>query len=234
VPRYFALIPAAGTGSRLGAEDPKQYLGIGGVPMLEHTVRLFAAHPLIEDVWVVLAPGDRLFPERLRGAYGEKVEPLYCGGATRAASVFNGLLAARDAADADDWVLVHDAARPCLSAAALERLITEVGEDPTGGLLAVPVVDTLKESDADERVAATAERTALWQAQTPQMFRYGVLVEALRNGEAAGVTDESAAIERLGLKPRLVRGEARNFKVTYREELELASLILATDANGRP
>jgi len=123
-------------------------------------------------------------------------------------------------------VLVHDAARPCLSAAALDRLIDEVDESDAGGLLALPVADTLKREDDDRRVASTQARAGLWQAQTPQMFRYGFLVEALRRAGAADVTDEAGAIERIGLKPRLVMGEARNFKVTYPEDLELAKLIL--------
>jgi 2-C-methyl-D-erythritol 4-phosphate cytidylyltransferase len=231
VPRYFALIPAAGSGSRLGADTPKQYLNLAGRPLIEHATRVLAAHALIRQVWVVLAPGDGLFRGMCGGVLNPKVEPLYCGGATRAASVFNGLIAARDAAAADDWVLVHDAARPCLTAAALQRLMSEVGTDVTGGLLALPVADTLKRGDAETRAASTEPRTALWQAQTPQMFRYGVLVEALRRCGPDEVTDEAGAIERLGLRPKLVRGEARNLKITYPEDLELAELILAS--NGR-
>jgi 2-C-methyl-D-erythritol 4-phosphate cytidylyltransferase len=140
--------------------------------------------------------------------------------------VYNGLLAARDAISGDDWVLVHDAARPCLSAAAIDRLIREVGEDEAGGLLAVPVADTLKRSDGDDRVTATERREGLWQAQTPQMFRYGFLVEALRRAGPAAITDEAGAIEKMGLKPKLVMGEPRNLKVTYPQDLELAAMIL--------
>jgi 2-C-methyl-D-erythritol 4-phosphate cytidylyltransferase len=158
---------------------------------------------------------------------------LYCGGATRAASVYNGLIAARDAIAGDDWVLVHDAARPCLTAAALDRLIAEIGDDEVGGLLAVPVADTLKRRDRDGRVSATEARESLWQAQTPQMFRYELLVEALRRAGPATVTDEAAAIERMGLKPKLVMGEARNFKVTRSEDLELAELVLREKPGAR-
>ncbi|HEX2825455.1 MAG TPA: 2-C-methyl-D-erythritol 4-phosphate cytidylyltransferase [Burkholderiales bacterium] len=224
--RYFALVPAAGSGSRLGSSTPKQYLPLAGRPMLHHTLSRLAADARIEQVFLVLSPGDRDFREAGFGDLADRVQPLYCGGETRAASVYNGLIAARDAVAGGDWVLVHDAARPCLSRAALARLIDEVGEDDAGGLLAIPVADTLKRANLDARVEATASRDGLWQAQTPQMFRYGFLVEALRRSCAAGVTDEASAVERLGLKPRLVMGEIRNLKVTYPQDLELAEVIL--------
>ena len=224
--RYFALVPAAGSGSRLGSSTPKQYLPLAGRPVLYHTLRQLAGHPRIEQVFVVLAPGDAEFRTASWGALEPRIHPLYCGGETRAASVYNGLLAVNDAVAGDDWVLVHDAARPCLSADALERLMREVGEDDDGGLLAIPVADTLKRGDGDSRVAATERREGLWQAQTPQMFRYASLIEALRRSGPAAVTDEAGAIERLGLKPRLVMGETRNLKITYSQDLELAELIL--------
>src|SRR6185295_19431135 len=141
---------------------------------------------------------------------------------TRAASVLNGLLAAREAIGARDWVLVHDAVRPCLGRAALDRLLAEIGEDDIGGLLALPVADTVKRADRDQRVAGTEPRDHLWLAQTPQMFRYRVLVEALRAADPESVTDEASAIERMALKPKLVRGDARNIKVTFPEDLALA------------
>jgi 2-C-methyl-D-erythritol 4-phosphate cytidylyltransferase len=194
--------------------------------MLHYTLCRLAANSRIEQVFLVLSPDDSAFREAGFGDLADRVQALYCGGETRAASVYNGLIAARDAIGGDDWVLVHDAARPCLSADALERLIAEVGDDEAGGLLAIPVADTLKRADADTRVDATASREGLWQAQTPQMFRYGFLVEALRRSDGAEVTDEASAIERLGLKPRLVMGEARNLKVTYPQDLELAEVIL--------
>jgi 2-C-methyl-D-erythritol 4-phosphate cytidylyltransferase len=161
--------------------------------------------------------------------FGASVQPLYCGGETRSATVYNGLLAARDAMNGDDWILVHDAARPCVSTAAIDRLIAEIGDDEAGGLLAVPVADTLKRSDGDSRIVSTERREGLWQAQTPQMFRYGFLVEALRRCGPDAVTDEAGAIERIGLKPRLVKGELRNMKVTYPEDLALAALVLKAD-----
>ena len=227
MPRYFALVPAAGSGSRAGGTAPKQYLDVAGRPLLYYALRQLTAHPSIAEVFVVLAPEDVHFRTVPRDGLGRDVRALYCGGETRAASVYNGLLAARDAIGADDWVLVHDAARPCLSANALERLIDEIGSDETGGLLAIPVADTLKREDGGQRITTTERREGLWQAQTPQMFRYGLLIEALRLSGPASVTDEAGAIERLGLKPRLVRGEARNLKVTFPEDLELAQIILA-------
>jgi 2-C-methyl-D-erythritol 4-phosphate cytidylyltransferase len=226
VPRYVALVPAAGTGSRVGEGTPKQYLELAGRPLLQHTLATLAAHPSIVRVFVVLAPGDERFHAMPARVMAQPVDPLYCGGETRAASVYNGLVAIRDAVSGDDWVLVHDAARPCVSAAAIDRLIAEAGDGDAGGLLALPVADTLKRQDADGRIAATQAREGLWQAQTPQMFRYGLLVEALRRAGTAEVTDEAGAIEHIGLKPRLVMGEARNVKVTYSEDLALAELIL--------
>jgi 2-C-methyl-D-erythritol 4-phosphate cytidylyltransferase len=157
---------------------------------------------------------------------GARVKPLYCGGETRAASVFNGLLAARDFIAASDWVLVHDAARPCLGREALDRLLEELDADETGGLLAVPVPDTLKRGNRDARVSSTEPRDNLWLAQTPQMFRYRLLIEALRAVDPAVITDEAQAIEGLGLKPRLVLGDTRNIKVTFPEDLAIAELIL--------
>ena len=224
--RYYALIPAAGEGSRVGGDLPKQYLELAGRPLLYHAVRRLAAHPLLEQVFVVLAPGDERFARCDWSAFAGKLEPLYCGGATRAASVFNGLLAANDAIGATDWVLVHDAARPCLDRPDLDRLIGELGEDATGGLLALPVADTLKRADGEARVLHTESRENLWQAQTPQMFRYRLLVEALRASDPAAITDEAGAVENFGLRPKLVMGDARNLKVTYPQDLELAELIL--------
>ena len=224
--RYYGLIPAAGAGSRMGDSLPKQYLALAGRPLLYHAVRRLAAHPCIEQVFVVLAQGDHRFAHVDWSAFSGKLEPLYCGGETRAASVFNGLLAACDAIAASDWVLVHDAARPCLGEAELGRLIDELGDDETGGLLAVPVADTLKRANREAEVMQTESRENLWQAQTPQMFRYRLLVEALRVSNPAVVTDEASAIEHLGLRPRLIRGDVRNLKVTYPEDLALAELIL--------
>jgi 2-C-methyl-D-erythritol 4-phosphate cytidylyltransferase len=224
--KLFALIPAAGSGSRMGGELPKQYLSLDGRPLLYRALESLCRHPGIERVFIVLAPGDAHFAKLDWHPLTDKLVPLYCGGEARAASVFNGLLAASDEIEVDDWVLVHDAVRPCLSPDALERLITELRNEATGGLLALPVVDTLKRGDADSFVVQTESREHLWQAQTPQMFRYRLLIEALRGIAPALATDEARAIEQLGLKPKLVRGDARNLKVTYPHDLALAEMIL--------
>lgn len=233
MPRLHALIPAAGGGTRLAAEKPKQYLTLAGATLLHHAVASLLGDARIEQVFVVLAPGDVEFRTHDWSAFGDRLVPLYCGGEARAASVYNGLLAINDAVAADDWILVHDAARPCLSALALDRLIASVTADDTGGLLAIPLADTVKRSDAGGRVAVTEPRDGLWRAQTPQMFRYRLLLEALHGAPLASVTDEASAVERLGLKPLLVTGEACNLKVTFAEDLELAELLLVRARNLR-
>jgi 2-C-methyl-D-erythritol 4-phosphate cytidylyltransferase len=224
----YAIVPAAGSGTRMGVSWPKQYLNIADRPLLYHALLALARHSRIEQVFVVLAPGDARYPEGGWRELRARVTPLYCGGATRAASVFNGLLAARDAMAGSDWVLVHDAARPCLGREEIDRLFGELDADETGGLLAIPVADTLKRANRDARVTGTEPRDNLWLAQTPQMFRYRVLLAAMRAADPALVTDEARAVEALGLKPRLVMGDARNLKVTYPEDLALAELILQT------
>jgi 2-C-methyl-D-erythritol 4-phosphate cytidylyltransferase len=226
MPKLFALIPAAGTGARMGSALSKQYLALAGKPLLYHVLDRLCSHPQVERVFIVLAPGDTQFGQHEWQPFAAKLTPLYCGGQTRAASVFNGLLAARNGIDGSDWVLVHDAVRPCLASAVLERLITSLREESTGGLLALPVVDTLKRGDAGGYVVQTEPRVNLWQAQTPQMFRYRLLVEALRAIDPVLATDEARAIEGLGLRPKLVMGDTRNLKVTYPEDLSLAELIL--------
>ena len=219
---FFALVPAAGSGSRMGHDLPKQYLRLAGQPLIFHALNTLCASPEISTVFVVLAPGDTLFHTYDWSRFGDKLQPLFCGGATRAESVANGLLASE--LEPDDWVLVHDAARPCLTQAHLAKLIAELRDDEVGGILAVPVADTLKRADADGRVLLTENREQLWQAQTPQMFRAGLLVHALR--QCSHVTDEASAIEALGLRPKLVLSESSNFKVTYPQDLLLAELLL--------
>ena len=184
--------------------------------------RALCANPDIRMVFVVLVPDDVWFTRYNWSAFGDKLQPLYCGGATRAESVLNGLMAAE--LELDDWVLVHDAARPCLSGEQLARLIAELRDDDVGGLLAVPVADTLKRADDANRVASTERREALWQAQTPQMFRAGVLLKALE--AAPNVTDEASAVEALGLQPKLVSSDTSNFKVTYPQDMQMAELLL--------
>jgi 2-C-methyl-D-erythritol 4-phosphate cytidylyltransferase len=225
MPIYVALIPAAGTGSRMGDDRPKQYLPLSGRPMLYHAISRLCGHLQIRAVYVVLAGGDRWFGSYDWSGFEGKLKPLRCGGATRADSVLNGLHEMAVDVSGEDWVLVHDAARPCLSAAMLDRLLVEVGGDEAGGLLAMPVADTLKRGDSG-RVAATESRDGLWQAQTPQMFRHGLLTRALQGVDPATVTDEASAVEKLGLRPRLVASNISNLKVTYPQDLALAELIL--------
>ena len=227
-----ALIPAAGSGSRLAGALPKQYATLAGRPMLWHAVAA-VCRPPVETVFVVLTPGDTAFSGCDWSAFAGRLEPLYCGGASRRDSVFNGLVAAMAAVQADDWVLVHDAARPCLPAADLERLVAECRDDQIGGILALPVAETVKRAGKDEggaqRVAGTEDRAQLWLAQTPQMFRAGLLAEALGKAPVT-VTDESSAVEAMGLRPRLVLGSRENLKVTYAEDLAIAESILARRA----
>jgi 2-C-methyl-D-erythritol 4-phosphate cytidylyltransferase len=229
----FALIPAAGSGSRLAGEAPKQYLPLAGRTMLWHAIRAVCVPP-VQSVFVVLAPGDKTFAREDWSAFEGRLEPLYCGGESRRDSVFNGLVAAMQLVEANDWVLVHDAARPCLPRADLQRLIEEVQRDEIGGILAFPVAETVKKVGKDEggaqRISGTEDRSQLWLAQTPQMFRAALLAQALRQARNP-VTDEAGAIEQMGLKPRLVAGSRKNIKVTYPEDLAIAEAILQADAN---
>lgn len=223
---YFGLVPAAGSGARMGEALPKQYLSIGNRPVLWYALRRLCAHRSIKRTFVVLHPEDQLFSRYDWSEFDNRLVMLFCGGATRAESVLRGLERMRADVQADDWVLVHDAARPCLSVELLDRLIVELAEDEAGGLLSIPVADTLKRNDGERRVLRTEPREALWQAQTPQMFRFSTLLDALRAADPASTTDEASAVEQIGLRPRLVMGSAANLKVTYPEDLALAELIL--------
>ena len=200
--------------------------------MLWHAIRAVCMPP-VESVFIVLAPGDKAFAGHDWSAFEGKLAPLFCGGETRRDSVYNGLVAAMAAVDADDWMLVHDAARPCLPREDFQNLIKETEMDQIGGILALPVAETVKKAAKDEagtqRVAGTEERSLLWLAQTPQMFRAGLLAHALRDAKGV-VTDEASAIEQMGLKPRLVTGSRRNFKVTYPEDVAIAEAILKAEA----
>jgi 2-C-methyl-D-erythritol 4-phosphate cytidylyltransferase len=189
--------------------------------MLWHAIRALCV-PQVAKVFVVLAPDDTRFAAEDWSAFAGALEPLYCGGASRRESVYNGLVASRDEWDAEDWMLVHDAARPCLPARDLEALLAQ--DDEMGAILAVPVSDTVKRA-AGERIVATEERAPLWLAQTPQMFRTGLLLQALQRARR-NVTDEASAVEQLGLKPRLVTGSRENIKVTWPEDLAMAESIL--------
>ncbi len=220
-PLCWALIPCAGTGTRSGAAGPKQYQPVAGQPMVLHTLAAFAAVPRIERTLVVVAPGDRFLQPGSSATWVVADR----GGDTRAATVTNGLAVLRSLGAADgDWVLVHDAARCLVTPAQIEALIAACEHDEVGGLLALKLPDTLKQ-EREGRVAATLERGDKWLAQTPQMFRLGLLQRALQTA-GAQVTDESSAIEALGLAPRLVAGSAQNFKVTYPEDFALAAAVL--------
>jgi 2-C-methyl-D-erythritol 4-phosphate cytidylyltransferase len=227
VTRYHALIPAAGGGTRFGAARPKQYLMLAGKPVLVHSIERLALATPIHRTYVLLATDDDYY-ERVVGTLAG-VAALRCGGSTRAATVRNGLEALRGIAEDGDWVLVHDAVRPCIDAASLYRLRAEIADDPVGGLLAVPMASTLKRADASRRVGSTEPRDGLWHAQTPQMFRYRVLRDALAQAGADEATDESQAVEALGLRPRLVMGSRINFKITYPDDLALAESLLSAE-----
>jgi 2-C-methyl-D-erythritol 4-phosphate cytidylyltransferase len=224
---FNALIPAAGSGTRMTAGGPKQYLRLAGRPMLWHAVRALCV-PRVETVFVVLAPDDEVFATHDWSEFGERVQPLYCGGETRRDSVYNGLVAAMAVLEADDWMLVHDAARPCLPGKDLDNLMRELEGDEVGGILALPVVDTVKKVVGD-KIQSTEERTHLWLAQTPQMFRAGLLAQALASAQGSP-TDEAAAVEQLGLKPRVVAGSRENLKVTWPEDVAIAEAILGRRA----
>jgi len=226
-PRCFALVPAAGIGERSGAGIPKQYVPLAGRPLLAHTLAALAAVPRLAQTLVVLSPADDRFEAALpdHGCWVARV-----GGASRAESVLGGLaeLRRRGARD-DDWVLVHDAARCLVQPAWIDALIDACLPDAVGGLLAQPIADTLKSGDADScgeiRVVATVDRRDKWAAQTPQMFRVGLVEQALR-AMGAAATDEASAVEALGLAPRLVRASMANFKVTWPEDFALAAAWL--------
>ncbi|MBD8563792.1 2-C-methyl-D-erythritol 4-phosphate cytidylyltransferase [Oxalobacteraceae sp. CFBP 8763] len=232
VTRHVALIPAAGVGARMAAGSPKQYLPIGAKPMLRHTVDAFLSSPLIAHTYVVVSADDPFIDAVLPDASdrASRVTVLRCGGATRMESIRNGLHAVRAALADTDHVLVHDAARPGLNAALIERLITETGDHPAGGLLALPVVDTVKRRGDDG--IATVDRANLWLAQTPQMFTYALLCRALDAAtDPAAITDDASAVEALGLAPRLVEGHPRNLKVTLPSDIRIAEMYLAADAS---
>lgn len=223
--RAWAVVPAAGTGRRMGANVAKQYLSLLGRPLLAHALETLCATPRIEAVVLVVAADDMRWPEAVPAD-----APLLTaiGGAERCHSVRNGLLRLADRAAPDDWVLVHDAARPCLSQEELDALFAALERDPVGGLLAVPVADTLKAADEGGRVQRTVSRDRLWRALTPQMFRYGLLRDALAAAIEGGVivTDEAAAMEYAGHRPALVAGRAANMKVTGPDDLALAEAVL--------
>jgi len=224
--RHWVLIPAAGVGKRFGGPVPKQYLELSGRLVIDHALELFADHPAISGCVVVLSPEDEYWPGS-RFAAHPRVHRAP-GGRERCHSVGKGLDRLAVEASAEDWVLVHDAARPCLHPADLDALIAALQDEPVGALLAVPVHDTVKRSADARHADATVPRSALWRAFTPQAFRLGLLQRALAATEARGevVTDDASAVELLGLKPRLVEGRGDNLKITRPEDLDLARFFL--------
>lgn len=223
--KNIALIPAAGIGARFGADKPKQYVEIGGKTVLEHTVCIFQNHQSIDMTVVVVSPEDVL-ADGFQTAFAG-VEVWKIGGRSRAETVRNGvakLLETGLAAETDN-ILVHDAARCCLPSEALTRLIEQAGNAAEGGILAIPVADTLKRADGGN-ISATVDRSGLWQAQTPQLFRAGLLCRALAAENLEGITDEASAVEKLGIRPLLVQGDARNLKLTQPQDAYIVRLLL--------
>ena len=223
--RYWLVMPAAGTGRRFGERMPKQYAPLHGRTVIEWALAPFLQDGRCAGAVVVIAPEDKWWPR-----VAERIPPVIVapGGGERSDSVRSGLRALSRKADAKDWVLVHDAARPCLTDAERDRLLTDLADHPVGGLLAQPASDTLKRADAGRAVAETVDRTDLWRAATPQMFRYGRLCEALDTAAASKrhPTDEAQALEWLGDLPRLVECSAGNIKVTSPQDLALAEALL--------
>lgn len=222
----WAVVPAAGIGRRFGGDTPKQYCNVAGRPLVEHSLNALLAHPEVAGVVIALSPDDPYWAG-WREMHGK---PIYTclGGSERADSVLAALQALPETVSEDQWVLVHDAARPCLRAVDLTRLIALGQADPVGAILATPVRDTLKRADDQGRSRGTEPRDMLWRALTPQMFRRGGLTRAMQAAMRAGVvvTDEAMAMERLGLKPLLVEGSEDNIKVTTQADLALAEFIL--------
>jgi 2-C-methyl-D-erythritol 4-phosphate cytidylyltransferase len=224
---YWAVVPAAGVGRRMGGDIPKQYLPLNGRPVIEHTLHRLTEHPTIAKVVVALAPDDGWWGEAAFANHADVIR--VDGGAERCHSVLNALQHLLGSAAASDWVLVHDAARPCLRCSDIDRLITQCSQHPVGGLLGMPVRDTMKRADKMGEVAETVCREGLWHAFTPQMFRLGPLRDALQIALAQGslVTDEASAMELAGRPPLLVEGHPDNIKITHPQDLPLAAFYLS-------
>lgn len=231
-PAFWAVVPAAGRGERMQASRPKQYLDLRGRPVIVHTLERLASFPALRGIVVGLAPDDRHWPAVK--SIPAKLLSTYAGGRERADTVLNGLHVLAAHADPNDWVLVHDAVRPCLRPSDIAKLVATVGEYSDGGLLGLPVTDTVKRADADGRVIETVARERLWRALTPQMFRVAALRQALERAlrDNIAVTDEAAAIEHNGGSPRLVAGQADNIKITYAGDLALAEFYMHRQEQG--
>lgn len=224
----WAIVPAAGIGQRMGADIPKQYLQLAGKPVLQHSLEKLLKLPVIATVVVALHPDDNHFEALDVDRSAVEAAP---GGSQRQDSVLNGLLHLQGRAQDEDWVLVHDAVRPCVQIKDIEKLLGALELNEVGGLLAAPQDNTLKRADSENRVETTVDRDGLWQALTPQAFRYGVLKRALLNAQAneLPITDEASSVEALGLQPLLVEGDRNNVKITREADLHLAELIMQTE-----
>jgi 2-C-methyl-D-erythritol 4-phosphate cytidylyltransferase len=222
--RFHIIIPAAGAGNRMATAIPKQYLPLCGKPIVSHCIQTFFSCPRIASINLALSAED-FFWRSLTLDSNSRLNLHYTGGDTRAQTVLNTLEAMRPNVAEDDWILVHDAARPGLTTVLLNQLLDTLEHDDVGGLLALPLADTLKQSNAEQRVEKTIPREGLWQAQTPQMFRFNLLQKALASFDGVP-TDEAQAVEALGLQPKLVVGSLRNMKVTYPQDMALMEVLM--------
>lgn len=223
---FWFVVPAAGVGKRFGADVPKQYLSLANKTVIEHTLQKLLDFEYCKAVVVAISEEDRFWSE-LDVASHPKVRRV-AGGAERSLSVLSALESLEGLADEDDWILVHDAARPCVDQVHIAKMLKELEGHKVGGLLAVPVSDTIKRVTGIGEVESTVDRAELWQAQTPQMFRYQLLLDSLKQALSAGasITDEASAIEWLGNRPVVVEGDCRNIKITQSADLELAQFYL--------
>lgn len=223
--KFWAVIPAAGVGRRMQADRPKQYLELHGRAVLEHTLSRFLDHPQIAGVVLAVTDGDPYWRDL---AIDHPKLLTASGGEERCHSVLNALQVLLQQADGDDWVLVHDAARPCLRREDIDHLVAELADHPVGGLLGLPVADTMKRTGDDDTIIETVPREHLWRALTPQMFRLGELYTALDSAlkREQLVTDEASAMELAGKAPKMVEGHGDNIKITRPEDLRLAELYL--------
>jgi len=230
-PRYWVIIPAAGIGSRMQADRPKQYLQLSDKTVIEHTLNNLLKYPCFNALYVGLSSSDPYW-KTLPLSQNENIH-TYEGGNERVDTVLNGLRALADKAQPDDWVLVHDVARPCISLKDIEVLVTQLEDHPVGGILGVPVTDTVKKVEGGQvgggQIVETIDRSTLWRAYTPQMFRYQTLLSALEKGLNKGlaITDEASAIEAEGLTPEMVKGSVNNIKITQPGDIELAEFYLS-------
>lgn len=230
--KRWAIVPAAGVGRRMDSERPKQYLELAGLPVLSHVLQRLSQVPRIGSLVVALHPEDGHWDSITKPA-SMKLQ-IVSGGAERCHSVHNALAVLAGQAHDQDWVLVHDAARPCIRVNDILRLLRDIEKHPVGGLLALPMTDTVKRGDAGNQVEATVDRSLLWRAQTPQIFRYGLLKAALSRALELNltVTDESQAMELAGHQPLLVAGSVDNIKITNVQDMKLAALYLQLQATG--